>query len=90
MFLYELLFDESTGEIRTDDNGKQRFPKPEFYGSTVFLFLDGINKVDQCAFYNLEDYKVDGVSAGAIWLRPLTPLELDEQKRGYSLSHTSL
>ena len=105
MFLHELLFDKSTGCHRTDEKGNQRFPEARFSGQGEFdhriLFdLEEVSKADQCAFYNLEDYKVARVdvtrvtsknpAAVTLWLRPLTPLELDEQKRGYSLSHTSL
>lgn len=99
MFLHELLFDSVTGSHRTDEKGNRRFPEAEFYGKgddhRIFFNLEEVSKADQCAFYNLEDYKVEGLSFTfsnyvTIWLRPLTPMELDDQKRGYTLSHTSL
>ena len=109
MFLHELLFDE-LGFHRTDEDGNRRFPQevvhfwdgsPKGVANHWLSFdLEEVNKVDQCAFYNLEDYKVEKVdvtkvtaknpTAVTIWLRPLTPVELEDQKRGYTLSHTSL
>ena len=90
MFLHELLFNKRTGGHRVDKEGNRRFPSAEFYGKAIFFTLQGISKADRRGFYNLKDWKVDGISGGAIWLRPLTPLELADQERGYSLSHTSL